>query len=373
VDFGEPEPTETPSRSPHFSPLPGTAREINAIGELFTKTHADAVVRPLRGGEATGEHFRVQASGTAYLHLATHGFFAPGQANSALAPSTAAPVGAAPPSENRPKIAVHPGSLSGVVFAGANRLAKQGGDAILTASEVGALDLRGTELVVLSACQTGLGDVAGGEGVLGLQRAFHLAGARTVVASLWRVNDAATAALMKGFYDNLWRKRMGTAQAMRQAQLALLRGENASGPVRGLDLVESSGTGSRRPHPSLWAAWILSGDPGELADLEPAPSPKTTAPLPPPTKPATPSSEVSTSTPKQSSTVEPPAPPTTPSAPESSVTPEAPEALESPSAEPTPAASSGFPWILVSVGMACGILLAVAFRKVRRRPQDIKT
>src|SRR5439155_18188593 len=121
--------------------------------------------------------------------------------------------------------------LAGVVLAGANRPQKLnewgapiGDDGILTGEEVAALDLAGTELVVLSACETGVGEVAGGEGVFSLQRAFHLAGARTVIGSLWKVNDEATEALMVAFYQNLWQKKLGKLEALRQAQLALLRG-----------------------------------------------------------------------------------------------------------------------------------------------------
>src|SRR4029079_16945786 len=95
--------------------------------------------------------------------------------------------------------------LSGLVCAGAN-LADTPQRGILSADAVASLDLRGLELAVLSACETGLGDVAGGEGVFGLQRAFHLAGAHNVVASLWKVDDQATAALMTLFYDRLWRQ-----------------------------------------------------------------------------------------------------------------------------------------------------------------------
>ncbi len=268
VDFGEP-PSNKPAASPRFSALPGTATEISAIQGLFEKTHSGAEVRPLRGADATGGRFRERAPGAAYLHLATHGFFAPPQARSALAPRAAATAGDGKPWSEGRTSAAHPGALSGVVFAGVNHPSEKGGDAILTSLEVGALDLHGTELVVLSACQTGLGDVAGGEGVLGLQRAFHLAGARTVIASLWKVNDAATAALMSRFYDNLWRKKMGSAEALRQAQLALLRRGDAAGPVRGFEIVEGDEPAPRRPHPSLWAAWVLSGDPGELAALDP--------------------------------------------------------------------------------------------------------
>src|SRR6202043_447998 len=76
---------------------------------------------------------------------------------------------------------------------------------------------------MLSACETGLGEVGGGEGVFGLQRAFHVAGARNVVASLWNVNDQATAALMAQFYHNLWQEKMAPLPALRQAQLTIYR------------------------------------------------------------------------------------------------------------------------------------------------------
>ncbi len=95
-------------------------------------------------------------------------------------------------------------------------------DGILTAEEVQALDLRGTELVVLSACETGLGELEHGQGVMGLQRTFQAAGARAVVASLWRVDDAATTVLMEQFYTNLWDKKLPKLEALRQAQLAVL-------------------------------------------------------------------------------------------------------------------------------------------------------
>ena len=105
--------------------------------------------------------------------------------------------------------------LSGLVCAGANlplELDASGlpaaSDGILTAEEVASIDLRATDLVV-SACETGLGEVGGGEGVFGLQRAFHLAGVRTTVASIWKVDDDATRTLMVEFYRNLWHKKLG--------------------------------------------------------------------------------------------------------------------------------------------------------------------
>lgn len=103
--------------------------------------------------------------------------------------------------------------------------------------------------MVLSACETGLGEVAGGEGVYGLQRAFHLAGVQTTVASLWQVDDEITQELLTQFFENLWHKGLGRLEALRQAQLAVRHGEG------------------NRAQPRYWAAWVLSGDPGNLGDL----------------------------------------------------------------------------------------------------------
>jgi CHAT domain-containing protein len=119
----------------------------------------------------------------------------------------------------------------------------------MTAEKVASIDLAGCELAVLSACETGLGATAGGEGVLGLQRAFHQAGCRTVVASLWRVDDAATRALMGRFCTNLWARKQPPLEALREAQLSVLD-----------DPVYRDEGG-----PRLWAAWVLSGDPGAPA------------------------------------------------------------------------------------------------------------
>ena len=99
----------------------------------------------------------------------------------------------------------------------------KGDGGILTAEAIAGLDLSKLELVVLSACETGLGDVAGGEGVFGLQRAFHLAGRRNVIASLWKVNDKATAALITVFYTKLWQDHKSPLDALRHAQLYIYR------------------------------------------------------------------------------------------------------------------------------------------------------
>jgi CHAT domain-containing protein len=170
--------------------------------------------------------------------------------------------------------------LSGVVLAGANLPPKTdslglptGEDGILTAEEIVGLDLRGTELVVLSACETGLGKVAGGEGVMGLQRAFHLAGVRSVIASLWKVDDHATRTLMVEFYKNLWQKKLGKLESLRQAQLTMIgQYDPKAGQLRGPGGAKSADSGKLATAPEIkgkaqgplppfyWAAFVLSGD-----------------------------------------------------------------------------------------------------------------
>jgi len=116
----------------------------------------------------------------------------------------------------------------------------------------------------LSACETGLGKSAGGEGLLGLQRAFQTAGAKTVVASLWKVPDKATQLLMSRFYDNLWQKKMSKIEALREAQRWLLHeGSKQPGLSRGLELPSSAEEPASQAaglSPRYWAAFVLSGD-----------------------------------------------------------------------------------------------------------------
>lgn len=164
-----------------------------------------------------------------------------------------------------PRVPLNPALLSGLAFAGANRPPESGkDDGILTALEVSALDLSRVDTVVLSACETGLGEVAGGEGLLGLQRAFQVAGAKTVVASLWKVDDQATQLLMKEFYTNLWERKLGKLESLRQAQVKLLReGVTWKDPAtsRGLSIQEGQPPlEGRRLPPFYWAAFVLSGD-----------------------------------------------------------------------------------------------------------------
>src|SRR5262249_38661083 len=133
--------------------------------------------------------------------------------------------------------------MSGLVLAGANRTGNDTAEdrGILTAEGLIGLRLEGLELAVLSACETGLGEEGGGEGVYGLQRAFHVAGCRDVSASLWKVDDGATRALMALFYRNLWERKLDAAEALRQAQLTLYRHPGAVqlAQRRGADFTES--------------------------------------------------------------------------------------------------------------------------------------
>ena len=152
-------------------------------------------------------------------------------------------------------VGINPGLLSGLAFSGANREAKPGNDdGVLTSQEIAFLPLNGVDMVVLSACQTGLGKVAGGEGLLGIQRAFQVSGARSTVSSLWKVDDLVTRQLMERFYKNLWEKRMSRLDALREAQLFILKNP---GSFRSLGVSDQEST---RMSPYYWAAFQLSGD-----------------------------------------------------------------------------------------------------------------
>ena len=137
---------------------------------------------------------------------------------------------------------------SGLALAGANTWAQDGSlpseaeDGILTAEDVTGLDLLDTELVVLSACETGLGEVHLGEGVFGLRRAFTVAGTKTLVMSLWKVPDRETRDLMTLFYEALLRGKPRT-DALREAQLQMRK---------------------RHPQPFYWGAFICQGEAGPL-------------------------------------------------------------------------------------------------------------
>ncbi|GAA4418192.1 CHAT domain-containing protein [Nibrella viscosa] len=212
------------SRDGYYEPLPATKREVADIGQLLRSrftvhTYTDTAARE--------EVVKTTASPTV-LHIATHGFF---ETDTALGHTLTSPL-----------------FRSGLVLADANRTltdtatadlfsAQRREDGILTAYEAMNLTLDQTDLVVLSACQTGLGEVRNGEGVYGLQRAFKVAGARSLLMSLWKVDDDLTRQLMTAFYAN-WLQSGDKVQAFRLAQQAIRK---------------------QYPQPFYWGGFVLVG------------------------------------------------------------------------------------------------------------------
>jgi CHAT domain-containing protein len=247
ADASAPDPRTLPAVSAAASPSGTRSRDF--AGQRFealpaTLGEAQRVARALGSTAVFGSEAREEllkgARSPLVLHLATHAFFLrdlPRPASSERAAQTG-PLPAVQPAEN-------PMLRSGLALAGANRIGAEGEDGILTALEASTLHLSGTELVTLSACDTGVGEIDRGEGVLGLRRAFALAGARSLLMTLWSVNDRATGRLMEAYYERL-RKGEGRSAALRAVQRQFLKD-----PVLG--------------DPYYWAPFILSGDPGAVS------------------------------------------------------------------------------------------------------------
>jgi CHAT domain-containing protein/tetratricopeptide (TPR) repeat protein len=223
-----------------FGRLPGTRLEGEQVAALLE-------VSPWLAGAALEARLK-GCRAPRILHIATHGFFLADQkrqldrAGGRLDPAGSMGRLSAQRLEN-------PLLRSGLALAGANTwlqarpLPPEAEDGILTAEDVSGLDLLDTELVVLSACETGLGEVQVGEGVFGLRRSFVLAGAKTLVMSLWKVPDQQTQELMEDFYRRILAGQP-RAEALRTAQLAMK---------------------ARYPDPLYWGAFICQGDPGPMA------------------------------------------------------------------------------------------------------------
>jgi CHAT domain-containing protein len=246
-----------------WSYLKGTAAEA----EHLAKLRPGAETLRLSGKTATKSRLAEALPGRRYVHLATHGdYLDPGPGGRGRIRATDSFAGSALFDVS----ARNPFLLSMLVLAGANEPAQiderglpVGGDGYLTAEEVMGLDLTQTELVVLSACQTGTGKIRNGEGVFSLQRAFHVGGSRTVAATLWSIPDQPTQVLMERFYTNMWQKKMGKLAALIEAQKWMLReGRSHPGVQRGLDLdnVPMPAQKDGRLPPFYWAAFVLSGD-----------------------------------------------------------------------------------------------------------------
>jgi CHAT domain-containing protein len=223
-----------------FSPLPGTQQEAIALGALLPQATV------FTGAQATEAHLK-RVHGPAILHIATHGFFLADQpptaalAQRGLVAQDFGRLTDHPPQTGPPGPSDNPLLRSGLALTGANdRQGGEGEDGVLTALEAAGLDLWGTKLVVLSACETGVGEVRNGDGVYGLRRALVLAGVESQVMSLWQVSDEATRDLMVAYYQRL-RAGEGRTEALRQVQLSMLHGPTWQ-------------------HPFFWASFIQSGD-----------------------------------------------------------------------------------------------------------------
>ncbi|MFM6478627.1 MAG: CHAT domain-containing tetratricopeptide repeat protein, partial [Microcystis panniformis] len=193
-----------------FPGLPGTEEEAKAIKNILRQATV------LTGYKAT-ENAVKQVKKPNILHIATHGFFKP-----------------------ESNVLENPLLHSGLVLAGVTIGQSAGDDGFLTALETTNLNLVGTKLVVLSACDTGKGDIKIGQGVYGLRRALVIAGSESQLISLWKVSDDATKDLMVAYYGRL-QKGEGRSEALRQIQLGMLKGE-------------------KQKHPFYWASFIPSGD-----------------------------------------------------------------------------------------------------------------
>ncbi|MEQ8702708.1 MAG: CHAT domain-containing tetratricopeptide repeat protein [Phaeodactylibacter sp.] len=219
------------SRGETWAYLDWTQTEIETIGLIAED--AGMAADMFTGHSATEESFKKLSAGIAppqILHIATHGYFFP-------APAEEASTG------NEFQASEHPMIRSGLILANGNFAWKNGepiapgrDDGILTAYEIAQMNLNGTELVVLSACETGLGEVRGIEGVYGLQRAFKLAGAKHIIMSLWQIPDFQTQEFMTAFYFNYLTKALPIPTAFRAAQLELR---------------------NRYPEPFFWAGFVL--------------------------------------------------------------------------------------------------------------------
>jgi hypothetical protein len=226
--------------SASFRKLPQSRREAEATADVFEEAFEVEPVLLTREDTTKATLFEA-ASGKRYVHLATHGWFAPESVRSTEDASSQSGSFMRMSAEER-VAGLAPMTLCGLAMAGANHGRDSLGrvTGILTAEELCSLDLSHCELAVLSACETNVGIRRAGQGIQSLQAALYAAGARTSITSLWKVDDAATRDLMETFYSNLWLEGMGKAEALWQAKKALRDGGDP---------------------PANWAGWVLTGDP----------------------------------------------------------------------------------------------------------------
>lgn len=228
-------------RSPwqRWGSLPESGLEAQDIARIWGRALA-APVQVLAGGQATEQAFKLAVPEADVVHVASHGFRLDQACAGGAAPDEAT---------HRTGWRGPPLVAAGLPLAGANQrwaVGPGGSDGILTGMEVAGLDLHAARWVVLSACDTGLGRVHDGEGVLGLRRAFAIAGARTVLMSLWPVEDRLARRFMAALYQARLERGLDTADSVRAATLELLR-----------DLRRERGG---RADPADWGAFVAAGD-----------------------------------------------------------------------------------------------------------------
>jgi len=236
--------------SVRFEPLPETSQEIKEVVDAWDRAGSVTVLTGTQAGERA---VKALMPGKRVVHFATHGFFLSSRCRTAASGGEdARGIGgystAASEHVVQRRTTRNPFLLSGLALAGANRRALAGpdeDDGILTGDEIASLDLSGLEWAVLSACDTGVGDIQSGEGVLGLRRAFQSAGAGTLIMSLWAVEDRSARDWMKLLYQARFQGKLETAQAVREATLGVLRSLRKEG---------------RSTHPFYWASFIAAGD-----------------------------------------------------------------------------------------------------------------
>ncbi len=260
VDFGVPAPGE-PAASPatgaaaptraaapcsgeltSFERLSATSREVQQVVDVYRSHSPDpGEVLVLEGGRASEARIKEAVAGKRILHLATHGFILSGSCQEAPAGTRGLAI--------RPRRVrdTARSTISGLALAGANvgGVAGEEEDGILTEEEIASLNMIGLEWAVLSACDTGMGTVQSGEGVLGLRRAFRVAGAGSLIMSLWAVADEPTMQWMTTLYRQRFEENLGTARAVRNACLIVLQERRASGDST---------------HPFYWSSFIAAGD-----------------------------------------------------------------------------------------------------------------
>ncbi len=203
--------------------LPNTEQEIAAIATLHKQTFADQPITYLQRDDASEDRLLQELPRYEFIHLATHGYYLKREAADAFVVSGTTTL-----------------LNNGVVLA-APKEQSMGVDQYLSAAEIMDLDALRAELVVLSACETGLGKVRAGQGIEGLVSGFQSAGAKRVVGTLWKVPDAPTARFAESMYRHLWVQNMEYAAALRAAQLELIHSNNTNDQA-----------------PVAWSAFLLS-------------------------------------------------------------------------------------------------------------------